>query len=214
MTMLQADPQHGAEAAQAATPALPDRDLVARVRAGDAAAFELIMRRHNRRLFRLARSILRNGFEAEDVVQATYVQAYAKLDEFVGPHGFPAWLGRIAINEALGRLRRLGVRLAIDDFGSGHTSLGYLRRLPVDEVKIDKSFVKAMPTSAADAAIVRAAVDLGHSLGLAVVAEGVEDADTWRTLANLGCDQVQGYYLSHPLPPAAAEEWLRGRVAC
>jgi RNA polymerase sigma-70 factor (ECF subfamily) len=129
MTMLQADPRHGAEAAQAGTPALPDRDLVARVRAGDAAAFELIMRRHNRRLFRLARSILRNDFEAEDVVQATYVQAYAKLDEFVGPHGFPAWLGRIAINEALGRLRGWGRVVALEDYVGERAEDATIRRI-------------------------------------------------------------------------------------
>jgi RNA polymerase sigma-70 factor (ECF subfamily) len=69
------------------------------VRAGDAAAFELIMRRHNQRLFRLARSVLRNAVEAEDVVQETYVRAFAKLDDFKGPGGFPAWLARIAYNE-------------------------------------------------------------------------------------------------------------------
>jgi RNA polymerase sigma-70 factor (ECF subfamily) len=79
--------------------------LVERVRAGDAAAFELIMRRHNRRLFRLARSVLRNGTEAEDVVQETYVRAFAQLDDFRGPEGFSAWLARIAYNEALGRVR-------------------------------------------------------------------------------------------------------------
>lgn len=84
---------------------LADHDLVARVRAGDAAAFELIMRRHNRRLFRLARSVLRDAAEAEDVVQETYVRAFAKLDTFEGPDGFAAWLARIAYNEALGRAR-------------------------------------------------------------------------------------------------------------
>ena len=129
MNTLQADPRHGADAPLAGTPALPDRDLVARVRAGDAAAFELIMRRHNRRLFRLARSILRNGPEAEDVVQATYVQAYAKLDEFIGPHGFPAWLGRIAMNEALGRLRGWGRVVALEDYVGEREEGAALRRI-------------------------------------------------------------------------------------
>jgi RNA polymerase sigma-70 factor (ECF subfamily) len=87
---------------------LSDSELVERVRADDAVAFELIMRRHNRRLFRLARSVVRNAAEAEDVVQATYVQAYAKLHDFIGPEGFPAWLGRIALNEALGRAPAAG----------------------------------------------------------------------------------------------------------
>ena len=91
--------------APAGTQCLSDHDLVERVRAGDAAAFELIMRRHNRRLFRLARSVLRNGAEAEDVVQETYVRAFAKLGDLQGPDGFSAWLARIAYNEALGRVR-------------------------------------------------------------------------------------------------------------
>ena len=78
--------------------------MVERVRAGDAAAFELIMRRHNQRLFRLARSVLMDRAEAEDVVQETYVRAFAKLDDFRGPEGFSAWLARIAYNEALGSL--------------------------------------------------------------------------------------------------------------
>jgi RNA polymerase sigma-70 factor (ECF subfamily) len=89
----------------AGAPGPSDHGLVERVRAGDAAAFELIMRRHNRRLFRLARSVLRNAAEAEDVVQETYVRAFARLGEFRGPEGFSAWLARIAYNEALGRVR-------------------------------------------------------------------------------------------------------------
>jgi RNA polymerase sigma-70 factor (ECF subfamily) len=90
--------------------------LVERARAGDAIAFELIMRRYNRRLFRLARSVLRNAAEAEDVVQETYVRAYARLGDFVGPHGFSTWLGRIAMNEALGRLRGRDRVVSLDDY--------------------------------------------------------------------------------------------------
>jgi RNA polymerase sigma-70 factor, ECF subfamily len=101
--------------APAGAPGLPDSALVERVRAGDAAAFELIMRRHNRRLFRLARSILRNGPEAEDVVQETYVRAFAKLDEFRGPDGFSGWLARIAYHEALARLRGWGRVVSLHD---------------------------------------------------------------------------------------------------
>jgi RNA polymerase sigma-70 factor (ECF subfamily) len=93
-----------------------DRLLVERARAGDAIAFELIMRRYNRRLFRLARSVLRNAAEAEDVVQETYVRAYARLGDFVGPHGFSTWLGRIAMNEALGRLRGRDRVVSLDDY--------------------------------------------------------------------------------------------------
>jgi RNA polymerase sigma-70 factor (ECF subfamily) len=99
-------------------PGLADHDLVERVRAGDAVAFELIMRRYNRRLFRLARSILRNAPEAEDVVQESYVRAYAKLGDFVGPDGFAAWLARIAANEALGRVREWGRVVSLDDYVS------------------------------------------------------------------------------------------------
>jgi RNA polymerase sigma-70 factor, ECF subfamily len=95
---------------------LSDYELVERVRAGDAVAFELIMRRHNRRLFRLARSILRSGPEAEDVVQETYVRAYASLDQFVGPHSLAAWLARIAANEALGRVRGWGRVVSLDEY--------------------------------------------------------------------------------------------------
>ncbi len=83
-----------------------DRELVGRARARDPLAFELIMRRHNQRLYRLARALLRDPAEAEDVVQETYLRAFARLGDFVGPDGFGAWLGRIAVNEALGRLRR------------------------------------------------------------------------------------------------------------
>jgi RNA polymerase sigma-70 factor (ECF subfamily) len=100
--------------------------LVERVRAGDAAAFELIMRRHNRRLFRLARSVLRNGTEAEDVVQETYACAFAKLDDFRGPDGFSAWLARIAYNEALGRVRGRDRVVSLHDYvsdGDGDTDV-------------------------------------------------------------------------------------------
>ena len=98
----------------------------------------------------------------------------------------------------LQRLRSLGVRLAIDDFGSGLSSLGYLKRLPIDIVKIDKSFVQNMATDLSDAAIVRSAIDMGRSLGLEVVAEGVENEDARQRLADFGCDTFQGYYLGRP----------------
>jgi diguanylate cyclase len=103
----------------------------------------------------------------------------------------------------LTRLSELGVRLAIDDFGSGNSSLGYLKRLPVDVLKIDKSFVLNMESDEDDATIVRSTIALSHNLGLAVVAEGVETKEAWTSLTQLGCDVVQGYYLSRPVPAEA-----------
>ena len=107
----------------------------------------------------------------------------------------------------LTRLHDMGVRLAIDDFGTGYSSLSYLKRLPVDEIKIDKSFVLDMPANNDDAAIARSIIDLGHNLNLSVVAEGVEDDATWHQLLAMGCDQAQGYYLSRPLPAADFAVW-------
>jgi len=108
----------------------------------------------------------------------------------------------------LTRLHEQGVRFAIDDFGTGYSSLAYLKRLPVDEVKIDRSFVRNMARDEVDAAIVRSTIELGHSLGLRVVAEGVETKDVHDALVAMGCDAAQGYYLSRPLPAADLEQWL------
>ena len=108
----------------------------------------------------------------------------------------------------LSLLQSLGVRLSLDDFGTGYSSLMHLRQLPVDEIKIDKSFVMGMATSAGDAAIVRATIDLGHNLGMQVVAEGVDNEWTCKILTELGCDLAQGYYLSPPLPAAQLVDWL------
>jgi diguanylate cyclase (GGDEF)-like protein/PAS domain S-box-containing protein len=112
-----------------------------------------------------------------------------------------------AIN-TLSQLRKLGIRLAVDDFGTGYSSLAYLDRLPVDEIKIDKSFVSAMAAAVSRTNIVRASIDLGHSLRLESVAEGVEDARTWEVLAALGCDMAQGYFISPPLPADEVLPWL------
>jgi diguanylate cyclase (GGDEF)-like protein len=110
--------------------------------------------------------------------------------------------------EVLSRLRAAGVSLTIDDFGIGNTSLAKLNRLPVDTLKIDKSFVSTMATDAGDAAIVRTTCDLGHSLGLWVVAEGVESESALRQLHTLECDAAQGFYLGRPLPPEELDEGL------
>ncbi|MEP7062018.1 MAG: EAL domain-containing protein [Betaproteobacteria bacterium] len=109
----------------------------------------------------------------------------------------------------LERLHALGCRIAIDDYGTGYSSLAYLRRLPVQEIKIDKSFVLGLAHDASDAIIVRSTIELGHNMGLVVVAEGVEDQATLELLRTLGCDMVQGYWLSRPLAVADVEPWLR-----
>lgn len=111
----------------------------------------------------------------------------------------------------LTRLSRLGVSLSVDDFGTGYSSLSHLRRLPIDEIKVDRSFVTNMRNDPNDALIVRATVDLGRNLGLDVVAEGVEDRETWEQLGDMGCHLAQGYYVSRPLPRAEMTKWLRRR---
>jgi EAL domain-containing protein (putative c-di-GMP-specific phosphodiesterase class I) len=109
--------------------------------------------------------------------------------------------------ETLDRLKDLGVKLAVDDYGTGFSSLSYLQRLPVDSIKIDQSFVGRMMAHEGSDAIVRSTIDLGHDLGLSVIAEGVEDQATWRRLATLKCDVAQGYFISHPLPVEAFANW-------
>ncbi|HEV2658963.1 MAG TPA: sensor domain-containing phosphodiesterase, partial [Ktedonobacteraceae bacterium] len=113
--------------------------------------------------------------------------------------------------EVLHRLSALGVCLSIDDFGTGYSSLAYLRLLPINEVKIDRSFTQNLSSNETDAAIICSIVSLAHHLNLRVVAEGVEDQDTWDQLAACGCDVIQGYHLSRPLPATNLEQWLRAR---
>jgi diguanylate cyclase (GGDEF)-like protein len=110
--------------------------------------------------------------------------------------------------ETLDRLHALGIRLAVDDFGTGYSSLSYLKRMPVDELKIDKSFVMGMTEHKDDETIVRSTIDLAHNMGLKVVAEGVESEEVLVRLHELGCDLVQGYHLTRPLPPMKLEAWL------
>jgi diguanylate cyclase len=106
----------------------------------------------------------------------------------------------VQILDVLGRLHELGVGLSLDDFGAGASSLGYIRRLPVDELKIDRSFVISMDRDEDNATIVRATIDLAHNLGLRVVAEGVETLASLERLRTLGCDEIQGYLLGRPVP--------------
>ena len=108
----------------------------------------------------------------------------------------------------LSQLREMGVRLSIDDFGTGYSSLAHLRRIPVSEIKIDKSFVIGLTLDDQDAAIVRSTIELGHQLGLRVVAEGVESQDTLERFREYGCDAVQGFAISRPRPPDNFATWL------
>jgi predicted signal transduction protein with EAL and GGDEF domain len=140
-------------------------------------------------------------------------------------HGVPPELLTLELTESgvmadpqralpvLRALHNLGVVLAVDDFGTGYSSLAYLRQLPVDEVKIDKSFVFGMGSDLGDLAVVRSIVELGHSLGLVVVAEGVEEDAARDQLANMGCDVAQGYLISRPLSEERLEAWLQARTA-
>jgi len=107
------------------------------------------------------------------------------------------------------RLHDLGVKLSIDDYGTGYSSLAYIAQLPVHELKIDRSFTSRMTEDAMTTTIVRSTIELGHSLGLNVVAEGVEDEAGAKVLKQYGCDHLQGYFFSPPLPPPKLEEWLR-----
>ena len=109
----------------------------------------------------------------------------------------------------LTRLHQTGVRIAIDDFGTGYSSLAYFKRLPIDEIKIDKSFVLDMSMHDGNATIARSIIDLGHNLGLSVVAEGVETRQIWDQLAAMHCDVGQGYYLSRPIAAADLTHWVR-----
>ena len=110
--------------------------------------------------------------------------------------------------ESMVRLRSAGIRFSIDDFGTGYSSLTYLQRLPVSEFKIDRSFVGQMEADPGSAAIVRATIELGGSLGLDIVAEGVEDERTWQALKRMGCSQAQGYYIGRPMPVADLHAWV------
>jgi len=108
----------------------------------------------------------------------------------------------------LSLLDAMGIKIAIDDFGTGYSSLAYLKNLPVDELKIDRSFVMNLATDKSDAAIVKSTIDLAHNLGLSVVAEGIEDKESWDILHEMGCDLIQGYYLAKPMPAEDFEHWF------
>ena len=119
----------------------------------------------------------------------------------------------VRTKRVLDKLAAMGIALSIDDFGTGYSSLSYLSQLPVNEIKIDRSFVMNMAQSDNDAVIVRSTIDLGRNLGLQVVAEGVETEQAWDELSDLGCTLAQGYYLSRPVPAAELTQWLLRRPA-
>ena len=110
--------------------------------------------------------------------------------------------------EQMKNLVDLGVSLEIDDFGTGYSSLSYLKRFPVDVLKIDKCFVDGLPHGEEDVALITGIIALGHSLKLKIIAEGVETKEQKEFLIGSGCDTIQGYYLSRPLPTADVEQWL------
>ena len=142
-----------------------------------------------------------------------------KFDALLVAHRVPAEAICLEITESaimddpqralatLNKLSALGFRLSIDDFGTGYSSLAYLKRLPVDELKIDKSFVISMVEDLDDAKIVRSTIDLAHNLGLTVVAEGVENAKVWELLRELECDEAQGYHMGKPMPASEFPAW-------
>ena len=109
--------------------------------------------------------------------------------------------------EVLEALRGLGLRIAVDDYGTGYCALAYLRDLPIDELKIDRSFIAHVTTDRRSAAIVRSTIELAHALDLKVVAEGVEDQQALDALAAFGCDYAQGYHFSRPLPAEEFAAW-------
>jgi EAL domain-containing protein (putative c-di-GMP-specific phosphodiesterase class I) len=117
------------------------------------------------------------------------------------------------IGNILAQLGELGIRLSLDDFGTGYSSLAHLKSLPVGEVKIDRTFVSRMCSDITDAAIVYATIELAHKLGIRVVAEGVEDEQTWTALRDHGCELIQGYVLSRPIPAGELELLLKSTLA-
>jgi diguanylate cyclase (GGDEF)-like protein/PAS domain S-box-containing protein len=147
----------------------------------------------------------------------------AQVDELLAVHDVPAHLLELEVTETaimidpvracqmLEKLSALGIRLSLDDFGAGYTSLSQLKALPISEIKIDRSFVKMMNEDRRDRVIVQSIIALGHNLGLVLVAEGVETQGALATLASFGCDVIQGYYMTRPIPIAAFDSWSAGR---
>jgi EAL domain-containing protein (putative c-di-GMP-specific phosphodiesterase class I) len=146
-----------------------------------------------------------------------------RVAEMLGDYGLPASALLLEITEdflmgdrararaILTELRALGIKVSVDDFGTGYSSLAYLRELPIDQLKLDRSFVMPMSDDRRSAAIVRSTIGLAHSLGMRLVAEGVENRTTADELARSGCDESQGFYFSKAVPAAELEQWLDDR---
>ena len=113
----------------------------------------------------------------------------------------------------MGELSAVGIRLSIDDFGTGYSSLSYLKKLPVNEIKIDRSFVMEMAKNSDDQVIVHTTLTMGHNMSLEVVAEGIEDEDTLNKLKEMGCDLAQGYHIARPMPANEFFTWLANYAA-
>lgn len=160
------------------------------------------------------------NLSVRNLMDAHYV---ARLADAINRHGIPEQEVELELTETalmhdpdssvalLQEIAAMGVNIAVDDFGTGYSSLAYLRRLPLSALKIDRSFVMGMNGNTQDAIIVRSTVALAHSLGLRVIAEGVEDAEALALLASMGCEQAQGYHLSRPLPLNELITWLQAR---
>jgi EAL domain-containing protein (putative c-di-GMP-specific phosphodiesterase class I) len=143
-----------------------------------------------------------------------------EIERMLTTYGLPSEALKVEITESMimsdpdrsraivMKLREAGLRISVDDFGTGYSSLANLKRLPINELKIDRSFVSPMLQDESDLIIVRSTINLGHDLGLQVVAEGVEDERTLKQLALLTCDLVQGFHISRPLSAEAFGDWL------
>ncbi|MEP6464165.1 MAG: GGDEF domain-containing phosphodiesterase, partial [Frankiaceae bacterium] len=146
-----------------------------------------------------------------------------QVSDLLTAHGVPSRLLELEVTESaimtepvraqrlLERLAALGIRISIDDFGAGYTSLAHLKTLPVSELKIDRSFILTMNRDRSNALIVRSVIDLGHNLGLSIVAEGVETEEALTALASFGCDTAQGYHLSRPISADVFSTWRAAR---
>jgi len=210
-------PGHGLVAPSAFVPLLEDSGLIVQVG-------EWVIRAACAQLRAWQQSGLRAVPVAINVSARQFVQDLgAVIDLALREHGVESRLIGIEITESdamqnaaktaatLSQLRARRIRIAIDDFGTGYSSLGYLKSLPVDALKLDRSFVVGLPQDSDDVSIARAVITMAHSLGLRVVAEGVETEAQRDFLVEHGCDEMQGYLLSRPLAAADCEPWLRER---